>query len=91
MYVGVPVVIGAKGVERIVEIKLDATEKAMFRKSVKEVQGLVALTTKLQAVATKAANSPAPKKATPALKKATSIKKKATAKKVPTKKAKAKS
>ena len=41
IYVGVPVVIGAKGVERIVEIKLDAKEKSMFTKSVKAVQGLL--------------------------------------------------
>ncbi len=42
LYVGVPVVIGAKGVERIVEITLDETEKAMFTKSVAAVQGLIA-------------------------------------------------
>ena len=48
IYVGVPVVIGAKGVERIVEIKLDASERSMFRKSVKAVQDLVAVTKKLQ-------------------------------------------
>ena len=41
IYVGVPVVIGAKGVERVVEIKLDAKEKTMFTKSVKAVQGLL--------------------------------------------------
>ncbi len=41
LYVGVPVVIGAKGVERIVEVKLDKAEKAMFEKSVASVQGLV--------------------------------------------------
>ena len=28
LYVGVPVVIGAKGIERIVEVKLDANEKS---------------------------------------------------------------
>ena len=33
MYVGVPVVIGAGGVEKIVEIELNATEKAAFDKS----------------------------------------------------------
>ena len=33
LYVGVPVVIGAGGVERIVEIELNATEKAAFEKS----------------------------------------------------------
>ena len=41
LYVGVPVVIGAKGVEKIVEIKLDRTEKSQFSKSVKAVEGLV--------------------------------------------------
>ena len=41
LYVGVPVVIGAKGVEKIVEIKLDAGERAGFRKSVTAVKGLI--------------------------------------------------
>lgn len=41
MFVGVPIVIGAGGVERIVEIELDGAEKAMFEKSVASVQGLV--------------------------------------------------
>jgi malate dehydrogenase len=41
IYVGVPVVIGEKGVERVVEIKLDAKEKTMFTKSVKAVKGLL--------------------------------------------------
>ena len=41
MYVGVPVVIGANGVELIVEVKLDAAEKEMFATSVKSVQTLV--------------------------------------------------
>ena len=40
-YIGVPVVIGAKGVERIVEIALDDAEKAMFAKSVASVSGLI--------------------------------------------------
>jgi malate dehydrogenase len=48
LYVGVPVVIGAKGVERIVEISLNAEEKAMFDKSVAAVRGLVEATKKLQ-------------------------------------------
>ena len=38
LYVGVPVVIGANGVERVIEIELDATEQAMFDKSVESVQ-----------------------------------------------------
>ena len=41
LYVGVPVVIGAKGVERIVEIELGKAEQEMFKKSVASVQGLV--------------------------------------------------
>ena len=36
-----PVVIGAKGVERVVEIQLDKDERAMFDKSVASVQGLI--------------------------------------------------
>jgi malate dehydrogenase len=40
MYVGVPVVIGAGGVERIIEIDFNKTEQAMFEKSVAAVQGL---------------------------------------------------
>ena len=41
MYVGVPVVIGSKGVERIVEIELAAKDREGFDKSVGAVQGLV--------------------------------------------------
>jgi malate dehydrogenase len=41
LYVGVPVVIGAKGVERIVEIDLSGAERAAFEKSAESVQGLV--------------------------------------------------
>ncbi len=40
LYVGVPAVIGAGGVERVVEIELDASEKAMFDKSVGHVRSL---------------------------------------------------
>jgi malate dehydrogenase len=40
-YVGVPVVIGAGGVERIVEIKLESDEKAGFKKSLEAVVGLM--------------------------------------------------
>jgi malate dehydrogenase len=47
LYVGVPVVIGAKGVERIVEIKLNAAEKKAFNNSVKSVRGLVAACKKI--------------------------------------------
>ena len=41
IYVGVPVVIGAGGVERIVEIKLDDAEKKAFEASVESVRGLI--------------------------------------------------
>ncbi len=41
MFIGVPIVIGEKGVERIVEVELDGDEKAMFAKSIASVQGLV--------------------------------------------------
>ena len=47
LYVGVPVVIGAGGVERIVEIKLDADEQAAFDKSCASVQELVDASRKL--------------------------------------------
>lgn len=41
LYVGVPAVIGAKGIERIVEIELNGSERTMFEKSASAVQGLV--------------------------------------------------
>ena len=40
-YVGVPTVIGAGGVERVVEISMNGDEQAMFDNSVKAVKGLV--------------------------------------------------
>ena len=48
LYVGVPVVIGAGGVERVVEIDLNKTEKSMFDKSVAAVRGLIDVVRKLQ-------------------------------------------
>ena len=42
MYVGVPVILGAGGVERLVEIQMTEDETAMFQKSVDAVKGLVA-------------------------------------------------
>ena len=48
LYVGVPVVIGAGGVERIVELQLDATERTMFDKSVDSVRGLIDACRKLE-------------------------------------------
>jgi malate dehydrogenase len=40
-YVGVPVVLGTGGVERIIELELSASEKAAFQKSVDAVKELV--------------------------------------------------
>ena len=48
LYVGVPVVIGAKGVERIVEIPLSAAEKKAFQSSVNAVRALNRDLAKLQ-------------------------------------------
>jgi len=48
LYVGVPVIIGAEGVERVVEIALDTAEKAMFDKSVSAVRGLIDAMRKIQ-------------------------------------------
>lgn len=41
LYVGVPVIIGAEGVERVVEIDLNSAERAMLMKSIESVKGLV--------------------------------------------------
>ena len=41
VYVGVPVVIGANGVEKVIQIAFDAAETEMFKKSVSAVQGLI--------------------------------------------------
>ena len=46
-YVGVPAILGANGVERVVEFALDAEEKTALDKSVKEVTTLVEVMTKL--------------------------------------------
>ena len=42
MYVGVPTVIGAGGVERVIDIQMNANEQVMFTKSVDAVKNLVA-------------------------------------------------
>ena len=47
LYVGVPVVIGKKGVERILELKLNSIEKKQFNNSVKAVRNLTSLAEKL--------------------------------------------
>ncbi len=48
LYVGVPVIIGADGVEKVVEIDLNKAEQAMFDKSVAAVRGLIDVVRKLQ-------------------------------------------
>ncbi len=47
LYVGVPVVIGAGGVEKIVEIQLNSTEQAAFEKSCGAVKELIEASRKL--------------------------------------------
>ncbi len=49
LYVGVPVVIGAAGVERIIEYQLSADEQKMFNASVDAVKGLMDATKKVMA------------------------------------------
>jgi malate dehydrogenase len=46
-YVGVPVILGASGVERVIELELTSDEKAAFQKSVDAVKQLVATMAKL--------------------------------------------
>jgi malate dehydrogenase len=48
LYCGVPVVIGAGGAERIVELDLTKEERAMFDKSVESVKGLIEACRKLE-------------------------------------------
>ena len=47
LYVGVPVIIGKKGVEKILELKLNIQEKKQFNSSVKAVKTLTSLAEKL--------------------------------------------
>ena len=47
MYMGVHTIIGKKGIEKIIEVKLTSKEKLMLKKSVKSVQGLVLAVDKL--------------------------------------------
>ena len=49
LYVGVPCVIGAGGVEKVIEIELNADERAMFDHSVNAVKGLLEATKGLMA------------------------------------------
>ncbi|MCG8511908.1 MAG: malate dehydrogenase, partial [Rhodospirillales bacterium] len=49
LYVGVPIVIGAGGCEKIIEIELTDAEKAEFEKSVESVVGLTEATKRMMA------------------------------------------
>ncbi|MBW2528207.1 MAG: malate dehydrogenase [Deltaproteobacteria bacterium] len=47
MYMGVPVIIGAGGVEKVIEVELTADEKEMLGKSAKAVQGVMDIVNKM--------------------------------------------
>jgi malate dehydrogenase len=49
LYIGVPVIIGAKGVEKIIEVKFTDEEKAAFDKSVEAVKALCDVAKNLKA------------------------------------------
>jgi malate dehydrogenase len=52
-YIGVPAVIGAKGVERVIEIDLNKGERAMFDSSIAAVDGLIETCLKIAPALTK--------------------------------------
>ena len=56
MYMGVPTIIGSKGIEKIIEVKISAKEKSMLKKSVKSVQGLVSAVEKIFSLTAKRVN-----------------------------------
>lgn len=51
LYIGVPVIVGAGGVEKVIEIKLNADEQKMFDHSVNAVKDLVAAVDKVSSAA----------------------------------------
>ncbi len=92
MYVGVPCVIGARGIEKVVEIKLSPEERAMFRQSIRAVRGLIRTTKRLMAKKAKPARKKAAPKKAAAKKTAArkAVRKKTASRKAPKKKAAAK-
>jgi malate dehydrogenase len=52
-YIGVPAVIGAKGIERVIEIDLNKAERAMFDHSLAAVDGLIEACLKISPALTK--------------------------------------
>jgi malate dehydrogenase len=61
MYVGVPCIIGAKGVEKVIEIKLDRAEKAALAKSAAAVKTLIDVVKKQRRAAAKTGGGSAKK------------------------------
>ena len=49
LYAGVPVIIGASGVEKVIELKLSNEEKESFRQSIKAVEDLFSAAKKIDA------------------------------------------
>ena len=47
-YIGVPVIIGKEGAEKVIEVKLNSDEKKMFVKSVKSVKNLITIVKKIK-------------------------------------------
>ena len=47
LYAGVPVIIGANGVEKVIELNLSQSEKENFEKSIKSVQDLFSAAQKI--------------------------------------------
>ena len=47
MYAGVPVIIGAKGVEKIIELNLSSDEAKNFKKSIESVKELLSAAKKI--------------------------------------------
>ncbi len=66
VYTGVPAVIGADGIQEIIELPINASEQAQFNKSVKQLKQVVEKARKAikAAPASKSAAKPAAKKAT---------------------------
>jgi malate dehydrogenase len=58
-YVGVPVILGAGGVERIIELQMTPSERTAFQKSVDAVKGLVETMARLTGESNRGANTAA--------------------------------
>lgn len=48
LYIGVPAIIGSKGVEKVIEIKLNSYEKKMLNKSIESVKKLISIVKKIK-------------------------------------------